>query len=183
MPKQTPKRPQYDLKFLPQELLWSCQRLIESYHALHSFASLPDILWRAGVTDFVGINTQLEKAYAKAAKLRRAKRANGVYLQVASALLAVEILSQGLFRWSSRFPAAGHRASKLIQDHLPGERIQLRDIYLREGNFIRHPDKNFMSSIKNPPPAANYLNSMAEFQNNVANHETWIDQQVTETHA
>jgi hypothetical protein len=31
--------------FLPLELSGKCRTLIESYHAMHGFAGLPDMLW------------------------------------------------------------------------------------------------------------------------------------------
>jgi hypothetical protein len=151
MPKQPQKDPQYDLKFLPQELVSSCRKLVDSFHAMHNFTCLADILWRAGVTDFVCINKKLEKAYAKAAKVRRAKRADTIYLEIASALLAIEILSNGLFGWSLRYPAAARRAIRLMDRYLSTDRVQLRDVYLCERNFVRRPANDFFRGIRNPP--------------------------------
>ncbi|MFK9818286.1 hypothetical protein ACJEM6_24710, partial [Escherichia coli] len=35
-----------DLTFLPKNLTRQCRSLIESYHDVHGFASLPNMLWK-----------------------------------------------------------------------------------------------------------------------------------------
>jgi hypothetical protein len=37
----------FDLSFLPQNLTTQCRTLIVSYHELHGYACLPNILWKA----------------------------------------------------------------------------------------------------------------------------------------
>ena len=44
-----------DFGFLPQNLRSQCRSLIESYHGLHGYGCLPDILWKAGLGPFIEI--------------------------------------------------------------------------------------------------------------------------------
>ena len=72
--------PTGNLKFLPRALTENCQRLIESYHAIHGYACLPDILWRARAHDFVAMYDDLRVIFRKAAITRSAKKANSSYV-------------------------------------------------------------------------------------------------------
>ena len=42
-----------DLNFLPADLTAQCRNLIESYHDIHGYACLPDMLWRARLGPFI----------------------------------------------------------------------------------------------------------------------------------
>ena len=48
-----------DFGFLPNSLISQCQALIESFHALHGYSCLPDILWKAGLGPFIEAHGQL----------------------------------------------------------------------------------------------------------------------------
>jgi hypothetical protein len=138
-----------DLKFLPRVLTENCQRLVESYHAIHGYASLPDILWRAEARDFVEMNADLRRIYRKASITRSARKANTSYVMIASALLSLEILATDFLGWGTRYPWAKRKAASLLQAHLPATRAQLRDVYLRQQNYVR---TQVISTAISPPP-------------------------------
>jgi len=146
-----------DLKFVPRVLTDHCQRLIESYHAIHGYACLPDILWRAEVRDFVEIHAALRLIFRKAAITRSARKANVSYVSIASSLLALEILASDFLGWGTRFPWAKRRAAQLLQEHLPPVRDLLKDVYLRQSNYVRPQ----VVSAAIAPPAD--VSSYAEF--------------------
>jgi hypothetical protein len=138
-----------DLKFLPRALTENCQRLVESYHGLHGYASLPDILWRAEARDFVDMHAQLRQIYRKASITRSARKANSSYVLIASALLSLEILATDFLGWGTRFPWAKRKATSLLATHLSASRAQLRDVYLRQQNYVR---RQVVNTAIAPPP-------------------------------
>jgi hypothetical protein len=139
-----------NLKFLPRALTENCQRLIESYHAIHGYASLLDILWRARAHDFVEMHDDLRFVFRKASITRSAKKANSSYVLIASALLSLEILAGDFLGWGTRFPFARRKAAHLLQEHLPPGREPLKDVYLRQQNYIR--SQVVSAAISAPPP-------------------------------
>jgi hypothetical protein len=143
-----------DLKFLPRLLTDNCLRLIESYHGIHGYACLPDILWRAEVRDFVEINDDLRRVFRKASITRSARKANTSYILIASALLSVEILASDFLGWGTRFPGAKRRAAGLLSEHLPATREFLKDVYLSQRNYIR--PQVIKAAILPPPEAVSH---------------------------
>jgi hypothetical protein len=155
-----------DLKFLPRVLTENCQRLVESYHAIHGYASLPDILWRAEVRDFVEMNSDLRVLYRKASITRSARKANASYVLIASALLSLEILATDFLGWGTRFPFAKRKAASLLAAHVPATRAQLRDVYLRQQNYVR---PQVINTAIAPPPdlATSHAGAAANFDEDV----------------
>ncbi len=49
----------FEIAFVPRGLTNQCRRLIESYHALIGFSSLPDILWKAQLGTFIERRAEL----------------------------------------------------------------------------------------------------------------------------
>jgi hypothetical protein len=126
-----------DFTFVPRILSDNCRRLVESYHEVHGYASLPDNLWRAGAADFVNASDELRQMYRKASISRSARKSNASYALIASTLLSLEMLSINFLGWGARFPAARTKATKLLDTHLPAARALLMDVYLRQGNYAR----------------------------------------------
>src|ERR1700685_554253 len=62
-------------EFLPKALAIKCRKLIESYHALHGFGCLPDLLWQSDARDLIEINRELMRIFKYASKSRGAQRA------------------------------------------------------------------------------------------------------------
>jgi hypothetical protein len=48
-----------DFSFLPKSLTVQCQSLIESYHELHGYACLPNVLWKARLGPFIETHREL----------------------------------------------------------------------------------------------------------------------------
>ena len=64
-----------DLSFFPKNLSAQCQGLIESYHELHGYACLPDILWKARLGQFIQTHQEFRQLLRKASTTRSAKNA------------------------------------------------------------------------------------------------------------
>lgn len=52
---------QVDFGFLPKSLISQCQVLIESFHDIHGYPCLPDILWKAGLGPFIETHWQFRQ--------------------------------------------------------------------------------------------------------------------------
>jgi hypothetical protein len=144
-----------DLKFIPRALLENCQRLIESYHDIHGYACLPDILWRGGVREFVEVHDNLWNLFRKASTTRSARKVNSSYVVIAGALLSLEVLANDFMAWGTRFPGAKRRAASLLAEHLPPVRDRLKDVYLHQRNYVRTQAAMtpMLSSPPETPPA------------------------------
>jgi hypothetical protein len=117
-------------RFLPRELADKCRTLIESYHAIYGYVSLPDMLWLSDARDVIEYDRDLMRIFRKASKSRGAKRANDSFLQIATAIVALEVLVRDYAGWGKRFPAAKREAEKLL-DHFPQRQwVWLMDLYL-----------------------------------------------------
>ena len=55
-----------DFSFLPKSLISQCQSLIESYHELHGYACLPDILWKSRLGPFIEAHREFRQLLRKA---------------------------------------------------------------------------------------------------------------------
>src|ERR1700722_14736370 len=82
-----------DFGFLPKSLVSQCQVLIESFHALHGYSCLPDILWKAGLGPFIETHAQLRLLLRKSSTTRSAKKSNAGFLRIAATILSLEILA------------------------------------------------------------------------------------------
>jgi len=51
----------FDLSFLPKNLTTQCQSLIVSYHELHGYACLPNVLWKARLGHFIEAHQQFRQ--------------------------------------------------------------------------------------------------------------------------
>ena len=60
-----------DLAFLPGNLLKQCRSLIESYHEVHGYACLPDILWKSRLGPFIEKQRELRQFLRKASTSAR----------------------------------------------------------------------------------------------------------------
>ena len=50
-----------DLTFLPKNLTRQCRSLIESYHDVHGFASLPNMLWKFRLGPLIERHSELRR--------------------------------------------------------------------------------------------------------------------------
>src|ERR1700730_1470275 len=82
-----------DFSFLPNSLTAQCRSLIESYHELHGHACLPDILWKSRLGPFIEAHREFRHLLKKASTTRSAKKSNEGFVQIATTILALEILA------------------------------------------------------------------------------------------
>jgi hypothetical protein len=119
-----------DFVFLPGSLVGQCRRLIESYHDLHGYSCLPDILWKARLGPFIQAHRDFRQLLRKASTTRSAKRSNDGFAQIATTLLALEILASGFAGWNRIYPQAATRADAVLKRNARGAHTPLMDFYL-----------------------------------------------------
>jgi len=120
-----------NFQFVPKELAIKCHSLIESYHAMHGYGCLPDMLWHSDARDVIECNRDLATIFKNASKSRCAKRANDSMLLIATVIFSLEMLARDIAGWGKRFPAAKHEAEKLLGgDFMPSQCTWLTDMYL-----------------------------------------------------
>jgi hypothetical protein len=119
-----------DFGFVPQNLRSQCRSLIESYHSLHGFGSLPNILWKAGLGPFIETHREFRQLLRKASTTRSAKKSNDGFAQIATTLLSLEILSSNFAGWSTLYPQAASAAKSILKRHSPLAHTPLMESYL-----------------------------------------------------
>jgi hypothetical protein len=117
-------------RFLPSELAVKCRKLIESYHAMHGFGCLADLLWQSDARNIIESDGELMRVFRNAAKSRGAKRANDAMLLIATTVVSLEVLARDFAGWGKRFPLAQRKAERLLGDFPPRQRVWLMDLYL-----------------------------------------------------
>jgi hypothetical protein len=137
-----------DFGFLPGNLIVQCRRLIESYHELHGYTCLPDILWKASLGPFIQTHREFRQLLRKASTTRSAKRSNDGFAQIATTLLALEILASSFAGWSRIYPEAAASARAILKRNTRSPHTPLMDFYL-------YPPKSISSAaiaVLAPPP-------------------------------
>ena len=119
-----------DFGFLPQNLRNQCRSLIESYHGLHGYSCLPDILWKAGLGPFIETHREFRQILKKASTTRSAKKANDGFTQIATALLSLEILASNFAGWGTIYPQAASTAKSILKRHARFSSTPLMESYL-----------------------------------------------------
>jgi hypothetical protein len=148
-----------DFGFLPQNLRSQCRSLIESYHGLHGFTSLPDILWKAGLGPFIETHREFRQLLRKASTTRSAKKSNDGFTQIATTLLSLEILSSNFAGWSTIYPQAASAARSILKRHSSLSDTPLMESYL-------YPPKHISSAaISTLAPPARHERNEAESSN------------------
>jgi len=120
----------YEFGFVPDELRSQCHRLIVSFHEMHGYLALPDMLWKAGLASLIGKHAGLNEALQKASTARSARRANEFFVIIASEILALEVLARNYANWSEVLPAAKTEALDLLGGSTPSSRTWLIEHYL-----------------------------------------------------
>ena len=121
---------EFDLTFLPETLTRQCRSLIESYHEVHGFTSLPNILWQFRMGPLIERHAELRRLLRRASTTRSAKKANEGFVQIATMILSLEILASSFAGWSAIYPAAGATARDILQRSAHGPHMALMDFYL-----------------------------------------------------
>jgi len=124
-------------RFVPREVAVQCRKLVESYHAIHGCARLPDMLWHSDARDIVECDRDLTKIFKSASRSRGAKRADELFLLIATVIVSVEVLARDFAGWGKRFPAAKREAEVLLVDFPQRQRVWFMDKYLYPSLDIR----------------------------------------------
>jgi len=125
-----------DFGFLPQNLRSQCRSLIESYHGLHGFGCLPDILWRAGLGPFIETHREFRQLLKKASTTRSAKKSRDGFTQIATTLLSLEILASNFAGWSKIYPQAASTAKSILKRHARLPSTPLMESYLYPPKYL-----------------------------------------------
>jgi hypothetical protein len=125
-----------DFAFLPQNLSSQCRSLIESYHGLHGYGCLPDILWKAGLGPFIETHREFRQLLRKASTTRSSKKSNDGFAQIATTLLSLEILASNFAGWSALYPHAASTARSILKRHTRISHTPLMESYLYPPKYI-----------------------------------------------
>jgi hypothetical protein len=126
----------FDLSFLPKNLTTQCQSLIESYHELHGYACLPDVLWRAGLAQFIETHQEFRQIFRKASTIRSAKKSNESFVLIATTILSLEILASSFAGWGATYPEAGTTARAIRLRNAQSAHMPLMEFYLYPPNYV-----------------------------------------------
>jgi hypothetical protein len=130
------KADEIDLSFLPKNLTGQCQSLIESYHEVHGFACLPDILWKSRLGPFIEKQPELRQFLRKASTTRSAKKANEGFVRIATEILSLEILASSFAGWAAIYPGPGERARAILKRNARSSHMPLMEFYLYPPKYI-----------------------------------------------
>jgi hypothetical protein len=125
-----------DFSFLPGSLTTQCQSLIESYHELHGYACLPDMLWKARLGPFIETHREFRQLLRKSSTTRSAKKSNEGFVRIATTLLSLEILASSFAGWSAIYPDAGLMAHAVLKRNARGPHMPLMEFYLYPPKYI-----------------------------------------------
>ena len=139
-----------DFTFLPKDLLEKCTQFIMRYHAMNGYSCLPDILWHPEIRNFIEIDATFRSLFKKSTSSRSAKRANEGLVCIATAILAMEVLSTGFAGWGTSYPEARKKAQALLQEYIPSQRAWLIKRYLNPQKPGRDPLETFVPPEERP---------------------------------
>jgi hypothetical protein len=125
-----------DLGFLPKALTGQCRSLIESYHEVHGFACLPDMLWKSRLGPFIQKQRELRQFLRKASTTRSAKKSNEGFVRIATAILSLEILASSFAGWGAIYPEAAEAARTILRRNARGPQMPLMEFYLYPPKYI-----------------------------------------------
>jgi hypothetical protein len=130
------KADEVDLSFLPKNLTAQCRSLIESYHEVHGFACLPDVLWKSRLGPFIEKQPELRQFLRKASTTRSAKKANEGFVRIATVILSLEILASSFAGWSAIYPEPGEKARAILKRNARTSHMPLMEFYLYPPKYI-----------------------------------------------
>jgi hypothetical protein len=125
-----------DLGFLPKNLTTQCRSLIESFHDVHGFACLPDILWKSRLGPFIEKHRVLSQFLKKASTTRSAKKSHEGFVQIATTILSLEILASSFAGWSAIYPGAGEEARAILKRNANSAHMPLMEFYLYPPKYV-----------------------------------------------
>jgi hypothetical protein len=131
--------------FVPRELASKCHELVHSYHSMHGYRHLADMLWHSDARDIIECNPHLAQIFKDASKSRYAKRANDSLVLIATIVLSIEVLARDFAGWGKRFPLARREAEALLVDFPQRERGWFMDKYLYPSLTLHREFANALS--------------------------------------
>jgi len=126
----------FDFNLLPSTLAAQCRSLIESYHEVHGFACLPDILWKSRLGPFIQRHRELRQSLRKASTTRSAKKSHDGFVRIATTILSLEILASSFAGWGAIYPEAAELARELLKRNGNGQHMPLMEFYLYPPKYI-----------------------------------------------
>jgi len=132
----SPRIENFDLGFLPDHLTRQCRSLIESYHEVHGYACLPDMLWKSRLGPFIEKHRELRQFLRKASTTRSAKKSNQGFVSIATTILSLEILASSFAGWGAIYPEAAETARAILKRAASGQQMPLMDFYLYPPKYL-----------------------------------------------
>ena len=139
-----------DLGPLPESLTRQCRRLIESYHAIHGYSCLPNMLWRSHLGPFIERHKQLGQLLKRASTTRSAKKSREGFVRIATTILSLEILASSFAGWSALFPEAAERAHALLKRNALSPKMPLMGFYVYTPKYV----SSTAIATLTPPPTS-----------------------------
>jgi hypothetical protein len=136
VPADTGRFENFDLGFLPQALTTQCRSLIESYHEVHGYICLPDVLWKSRLAPLIQSHPEFRQLLRKASTTRSAKKSSQGFAQIATTILALEILASSFAGWSAIYPEAGAVAEAILKRNARRTHMPLMEFYLYPPKYI-----------------------------------------------
>jgi hypothetical protein len=127
-----------DFGFLPQNLTGQCRSLIESYHEVHGYACLPDLLWKSRLGPLIQTHPEFRQLLRKASTTRSAKKSNEGFVRIATTILSLEILASSFAGWNAIYPEAGALAQAILKRNAHSPHMPLMEFYLYPPKYISY---------------------------------------------
>jgi hypothetical protein len=140
----------FDPGFLPDRLAVQCRNLIETYHELHGYACLPDMLWKARLGPFIETHREFRQLLRKASTTRSAKKSNNGFVRIATTILSLEILASSFAGWSAIYPGAGSMARAILKRNGRSPHMPLMEFYLYPPKYISSAAIAALTPIRQP---------------------------------
>jgi hypothetical protein len=158
------KTENFDLSLLPKSLTTQCRSLIESYHELHGYTCLPNILWKARLGPFIEGHRELHRLLRKATTTRSAKKSNEGFVLITTTILSLEILASSFAGWSAIYPEAGSMALAILKRNARGPHMPLMEFYLYPPKYINSSAIAALAppAVRQPSQAELYRTSKPE---------------------
>jgi hypothetical protein len=158
-----------DFDFLPKTLVVQCRNLIESYHEVHGFACLPDILWKSRLGPFIERHRELRQFLRKASTTRSAKKSHEGFVRIATTILSLEILASSFAGWGAIYPDAAESARDILKRNGSSQHMPLMEVYLYPPKYMSSaaiatlaPPADRRPELAGEKRALNYVNAVRE---------------------
>lgn len=135
-PDSAERNANIDLGFLPHVLATQCRSLIESYHEVHGYTCLPDVLWKSRLGPLIESHPEFRQLLRKASTTRSAKKSNQGFVRIATAILSLEILVSSFAGWSAIYPEAAALAQMILKHGTHSRHMPLMEFYLYPPKYI-----------------------------------------------